>query len=350
MGNIENVNAAVQKRRQRAREKLVDGLLETGVPGPAAWGGITGTLADQTDLNSALAGKASSSHTHTASAITDFDAAVAATPAVTANTSKVSNANHTGDATGSTALTLATVNANVGSFGLAGSVAQFTVNAKGLITAAANVAISIAASAISDATTAGRNMLTAANVAAQTALLDVFTSSLKGLVPSSGGGTTNFLRADGTWAVPGGGSDPWTYLSLASNNTVSTTALADVTGMSFTGDANTTYEVEIFGAFQTAATTTGIGIAFNIPSGTVYGMTFAPSANTTAMITQNLADDTVLAPTTAVAAANTYYAIFGKFLIAVGGTGGTVQLRQRSEVAASNSILKAGLKMKYRTV
>ena len=38
-----------------------------------------------------------------------------------------------------------------------------------------------------------------------TALLDTFTTSLKGLVPSSGGGTTNFLRADGTWAAPPGG-------------------------------------------------------------------------------------------------------------------------------------------------
>jgi hypothetical protein len=37
-----------------------------------------------------------------------------------------------------------------------------------------------------------------------TALLDVFTSSLKGVVPASGGGTTNFLRADGTWAAAGG--------------------------------------------------------------------------------------------------------------------------------------------------
>lgn len=35
-----------------------------------------------------------------------------------------------------------------------------------------------------------------------TALLDVFTTSLKGLAPASGGGTTNFLRADGTWAAP----------------------------------------------------------------------------------------------------------------------------------------------------
>lgn len=35
-----------------------------------------------------------------------------------------------------------------------------------------------------------------------TTLLDVFTTSLKGVVPASGGGTTTFLRADGTWASP----------------------------------------------------------------------------------------------------------------------------------------------------
>ena len=32
-----------------------------------------------------------------------------------------------------------------------------------------------------------------------------FTSSAAGLVPASGGGTTNFLRADGSWAAPSGG-------------------------------------------------------------------------------------------------------------------------------------------------
>jgi len=38
-----------------------------------------------------------------------------------------------------------------------------------------------------------------------TELLNTFTTSLKGLAPASGGGTSNFLRADGTWAVPSGG-------------------------------------------------------------------------------------------------------------------------------------------------
>lgn len=37
-----------------------------------------------------------------------------------------------------------------------------------------------------------------------TTLLDNFTSALKGLVPASGGGTVNFMRADGSWAVPPG--------------------------------------------------------------------------------------------------------------------------------------------------
>ena len=39
-----------------------------------------------------------------------------------------------------------------------------------------------------------------------TAMLNPFSATLKGLVPLSGGGTTNFLRADGTWAAPAGGT------------------------------------------------------------------------------------------------------------------------------------------------
>lgn len=45
--------------------------------------------------------------------------------------------------------------------------------------------------------------------------VDPFTTLLQGTVPASGGGTTNFLRADGTWRAPGGSggiaTDPiWT--------------------------------------------------------------------------------------------------------------------------------------------
>ena len=70
--------------------------------------------------------------TNGANYITDAD--VVSNSAVAANTAKVTNATHTGDATGDTALTLATVNSNVGSF----TNADITVNAKGLVTAASS--------------------------------------------------------------------------------------------------------------------------------------------------------------------------------------------------------------------
>ena len=51
----------------------------------------------------------------------------------------------------------------------------------------------------------------ALTTAQTTAMLDLFSNTLKGLVPASGGGTTNFLRADGTWAAPAGGGGGTTY-------------------------------------------------------------------------------------------------------------------------------------------
>ena len=75
-------------------------------------------------------------------------------------------------------------------------------------------AANMATSTIKGRATAGTGDpedLTATQV---TALLNLFTSTLKGLVPASGGGTTTFLRADGTFATPagggGGGSLSWT--------------------------------------------------------------------------------------------------------------------------------------------
>lgn len=157
-----------------------------------------------------------------------------------------SNATHTGDATGSTALTLATVNSNVGSFGSATQVATFTVNAKGLTTAAGNTTISIPATAISDSTAAGRAVVTAATATAQTALFDVFTSAAKGLAPASGGGTTNFLRADGTWAAPSGGGGSLTVQDEGVTLSSAVTTI-NFTGAGVTATGTTTVTVDIPG-------------------------------------------------------------------------------------------------------
>lgn len=56
--------------------------------------------------------------------------------------------------------------------------------------------------------------------------LSTFNNVSRGLTPASGGGTTNFLRADGTWAPAGGGaSDPHPFLT-ANEPAAGTTATA----------------------------------------------------------------------------------------------------------------------------
>ncbi len=94
----------------------------------------------------------------------------------------VSNATHTGDATGATVLTLATVNSNVGSFGSATQSVSFTVNGKGLVTAASATTIT---PAIGSVTGLGTGVATALAVNVGTAGATVVNGGALG-TPSSG--------------------------------------------------------------------------------------------------------------------------------------------------------------------
>jgi hypothetical protein len=67
------------------------------------------------------------------------------------------------------------------------------------------------------------------NSAQATSILDVFTSTLKGLTPASGGGTTNFLRADGTWANPSGTGGTVTSVSIGNLSPLFTASVATAT-------------------------------------------------------------------------------------------------------------------------
>jgi hypothetical protein len=66
---------------------------------------------------------------------------------------------------------------------------------------------------------------TITNTAGDPVVLPLVTSGAAGLAPQSGGGTTNFLRADGTWAAPAGGSGTVT-------NVTGTAPIAVTTGTS----------------------------------------------------------------------------------------------------------------------
>lgn len=92
-----------------------------------------------------IGGLAPSNHILLGNGTNYIDSATLPTTVLSGTLQAAQEPAHTGDVTntaGSLAMTLATVNANVGTFGSATQVPQYTVNAKGLITAAANVTIS----------------------------------------------------------------------------------------------------------------------------------------------------------------------------------------------------------------
>lgn len=105
---------------------------------------------------------------------------------------------HTGDVTnsaGSLALTLATVNSNVGTFGSATQVPQITVNAKGLATAVSNVTVTPALGSI---TGLGTGVATALGIAANTAGGPVVPSSaLTNNAVVTGGGSGASPKSSG---------------------------------------------------------------------------------------------------------------------------------------------------------
>jgi hypothetical protein len=146
------------------------------------------------------------------------------------------------------------------------------------------------------------------------------------------------------------GNDAWVWQKLATDVANSTVTLANVTGLSFTAADNTTYLVEIVGAFQSTAVTTGIALALDIPSGSVIGQNIHPASATALTGTEQITDAATSGATTGVRAAATNVPILASFIVAIGAIGGLVQLQFRSEVAASAVTMKAGLTAMGRRV
>ena len=143
----------------------------------------------------------------------------------------------TGDVTatgpGSVAATLATVNANVGSFGSSTAIPSFTVNGKGLITAASTNAVVAPAGTLTGTTLAS----------------NVVTSSLT-TVGTIGTGVWNGTTID----VPHGGTNntSFTAYSIIAAGTTSTGAFQNVSGVGTTGQVLTSNGASALPTWQAA--------------------------------------------------------------------------------------------------
>jgi hypothetical protein len=93
-----------------------------------------------------------------------------------------------------------------------------------------------------------------------------FTSGARGTVPASGGGTANFLRADGAWAPPGGGG-----------TVTSITMSAAGTGLTFTPATITTS-----GTFALSGTLDADNGGTGLAAYAAGDLLYAPAANTLA--------------------------------------------------------------------
>lgn len=181
-----------------------------------------------------------------------------------------------------------------------------------------------------------------------TAMLNTFTSSAQGLVPASGGGTSTFLRADGTFAAPTGA----VYRNLVTlsadvvNNNSTANTLADVTGLSFAVTAGVTYRFEAMIAYTSAATNTGSRWTINGPA--------SPTLlNYTSTYTITATSQTVNYATaySIPAASNASSLAAGSIAIIKGiikpSASGTVVIRFASEVANSAITAKAGSTLEW---
>jgi Protein of unknown function (DUF2793)/Phage tail repeat like len=198
--------------------------------GSSAWGGITGTLSAQTDLQSALAGKSDVAHSHAAATTTVAGFLSATDKAKLDGIANGANLNssdaalrdratHTGSQLAATISDFTEAVQDIsGAFLTTAGDLTWTYNDAGN-TMSANVSAAVVSNAklANMATASIKGRLTAGTGAPEdltgpqvTGLLDVFSTTAKGVAPASGGGTANFLRADGTWAAPsGGGSSAW---------------------------------------------------------------------------------------------------------------------------------------------
>lgn len=144
-----------------------------------------------------------------------------------------------------------------------------------------------------------------------------------------------------------------TWVKLAADTAANTNSnSAANTTLTFNALANTTYIVDFIGAFQSAATTTGIGLQLDVPAGAiVYGLPIH-HANATQTLTghEQVADAATVQATSGVRAINTPIPVRSRWIVEVGANAGAVTLQYKPEVNSSGVLLKKPSALGYRAI
>lgn len=168
-------------------------------------------------------------------------------------------------------------------------------------------------------------------------------AALNALLPSQASANGKVLTSDGTdasWVTPTVTGLP-TFAVLGSNQST-TTSYVDLTGFSFTGDANKTYIVELIGSFNGSGTTSAPFLALTVPgTSTVVGSSFYPGLNGSNPQPVNSSDQIASAaivatnPTIRVGSSTTL-PVQGRWVVKMDGTGGTVKMRAATRASTGN--------------
>ena len=175
----------------------------------------------------------------------------------------------------------ATVTTNANLTGNVTSVGNATTIANGVVSNA--MLETMPTMTIKGNTTAGTAAPVDLNVTQVTAMLDPFTSTLKGLVPLSGGGTSNFLRADGTWQPLSGAGTNTGDVAIGTANGLSLAGQVlslDLASTSTTGALSST-DWNTFNSKGVGSVTSVSIVSANGVSGTVATATTTPSITLT---------------------------------------------------------------------
>lgn len=262
--------------------RVTGSWVDTG-SAPASWGSITGEVSSQVDISTLYA---TTSHVHSASNITSSTLAVARIAAGTANISTFA------DGTGNWSVP---VYGNISSLPTLGTAAS---------TAASDYASS--------------------------------THNISSATHTFPGGTTNFLRADGTFAAPPAGSSNISTIKTTSLVFTTTTSSLPLTNFGFTVSNTVNYSFEFGLVYASAISSTGLRVGLQYPSAS----TFAANVEIPAVVATGTDSRTqgyiiasgssVVAPSTPLSSTQYIAFVWGQILPSANGT---LQFCYATEVA-----------------